>query len=343
MQTVQAPPNGAKSLILSMLFVILTLASIAAVVQPFVLPIPSEPPQVDPIRLAAHVKRLSVDLYPRSHDQIENIELAAKYIQNEFKAAGAEVSVQEVKTQEASYKNVVAHFGPRSGPLLVVGAHYDSHGDTGAGAQYQRGYAPETHTPGADDNASGVAGLIELAHLLGRGKQTRAIDLVAFTLEEPPHFRTEHMGSVWHARSLTAAKSDVVLMLSLEMIGYFSDEPGSQSFPIPGMAFLYSDRGDFISLVGQLGDFDVMRRTKAIMKGATDLPVYSVNAPSLVVGIDFSDHRSYWSEGFPALMVTDTAFFRNNNYHKAGDTYEILDYPRMAKVVQAVYAISQNY
>jgi Zn-dependent M28 family amino/carboxypeptidase len=265
--------------------------------------------------------------------------MAAQYIYDEFKEAGASVSIQNVTVQETTYKNIIARFGPESGPLLIVGAHYDSHGDTNNSS----GYTRETHTPGADDNASGVAGLIELSRLLGSKKQTRPIELVAYTLEEPPHFRTEHMGSVWHAQSLKTAKRDVQLMLSLEMIGYFSDEPDSQDYPVPAMASLYSDRGNFIALAGKLSNFGATRKAKALMSGATNLPVYSINAPPLVPGIDFSDHQSYWNEGFPALMVTDTAFLRNKNYHQAGDTYERLDYLRMSKVVQAVYAVTQQY
>jgi Zn-dependent M28 family amino/carboxypeptidase len=305
--------------------------------------VPSQPPEVDPKRLEAHVRHLSVDLYPRSHDQLRNIDLAAQYILAELKAAGGTVTVQDVAVQETKYRNIVARFGPPSGPLLVIGAHYDSHGDAHGGAKDPRGYAAETHTPGADDNASGVAGLLELAHLLGRATQGRPIELVAYTLEEPPHFDTEHMGSAWHARSLRAARQDVELMLSLEMIGYFSDEPGSQRYPVPGMSLLYSDRGDFVALVGKLSDFGAMRRVKAVMAGATNLPVYSINAPELLEGVDFSDHLNYWHEGYPAIMVTDTAFMRNPNYHLASDTYETLDYRRMAKVVQGVYAFTQQH
>lgn len=325
------------------LIAVLTAMIIAVITQPFVVTVASTPPGVDPERLKAHVKHLSVDLYPRSFDRFQNLEMTARYILDEFKAAGATVTVQDVIVQETTFKNIIARFGPESGPLLIVGAHYDSHGDTSTDAKDPRGYSPDTHTPGADDNASGVAGLLELARLLSRQRQTRPIELVAYTLEEPPHFRSEHMGSVWHAASLKSAKRDVQLMLSLEMIGYFSDAPESQTYSVPGMTHLYSDRGDFLALVGKLSDFSVIRRAKALMVGATDLPVYSINAPPLLQGIDFSDHRSYWNEGFPALMVTDTAFLRNRNYHQAGDTYEKLDYRRMAKVVQSVYAVTQQY
>lgn len=321
---------------------ILVVGCIFIVTQPFVIAIPSSPPQIDLRQLEAHVKHLSVDLYPRSYEQFHNINQAAQYILAEFKSAGGAVTIQNISVQEAEYQNIIVQFGPQSGPLLVIGAHYDAYGDTSSGERYPRGFSPETHTPGADDNASGVAGLLELARLLGRDAPTRPVELVAYTLEEPPHFRTEHMGSAWHARSLRASNRDVKLMVSLEMIGYFSDEPGSQAYPVPGMSYLYSDRGDFIALVGKFSDFSLMRRTKAIMGGATDLPIFSINAPPLLQGVDFSDHLSYWKEGFPALMITDTAFLRNSNYHQAGDTYEKLDYNRLAKVVQAVYALSQK-
>lgn len=187
-----------------------------------------------------------------------------------------------------------------------------------------------------------MAGLLELARLLGRSPPTRAVELVAYTLEEWPHFRTENMGSAWHARSMKAANRDVELMLSLEMIGYFSDEPGSQRFPFPVFGWLYPDQGNFIALVGKLEHFGLMRKAKAAMVGATTLPVRSINAPPTTLqGIDFSDHRNYWKESMPAIMVTDTAFLRNLNYHRQEDTAEKLDYARMAKVVQGIFALTQ--
>jgi Zn-dependent M28 family amino/carboxypeptidase len=313
-------------------------AGVTMVVQPLVAPLPSSPPPVDPARLEQHVRKLSVDLYPRSFDHFAHLNQAARYIEDQFKAAGAEVSVQDVTVQDAHYKNVIARFGPRTGPLMVIGAHYDS-----AGTETAPMITGDTHTPGADDNASGVAGLIELAHLLGRQAPTRSIELVAYTLEEPPHFRTEHMGSAWHARALRREGREVALMLSLEMIGYFSDAAGSQSYPLPGMTLLYPDRGNFIALVGRFGGFAQSRRAKAIMQGASDLPVASLNAPPAVPGVDFSDHRNYWRAGYPALMVTDTAFMRNPNYHRAGDTADKLDYVRAAKVVQSVYALTRQF
>jgi len=150
------------------------------------------------------------------------------------------------------------------------------------------------------------------------------------------------MGSSRHAHELKEAGKQVEFMLALEMIGYFSDKVGSQKFPIPGMSYLYAYRGDFIGLVGNLTKFSLSRRTKSAMAGATTLPVYSINAPAALSGIDFSDHLNYWREGFPAFMVTDTAFMRNPNYHLPGDTFGKLDYARMAMVVQGVYAVTQQ-
>jgi Zn-dependent M28 family amino/carboxypeptidase len=270
-----------------------------------------------------------------------------QYIADEFRRAGAKVTLQTVKVEEATYQNVIARFGLENGPVIVLGAHYDSHGDAVAGARVAKGYTADSHTPGADDNASGVAGLIELAHMLGKAKptelQNRSIELVAYSTEEPPHFRSADMGSEWHAKSLKAAKRNVRLMLSLEMIGYFSDASDSQSYPIPGMSLLYSDRGNFVAIVGKLEFFDETRRVKALMAGASPLTVFSTNAPVVIPGIDFSDHMSYWHQSYPALMITDTSFMRNPNYHKAGDTFEKLDYKRMAQVIQGAYSVAVNF
>lgn len=275
--------------------------------------------KVDPARLEAHVRYLAIDLEPR-HFVHPNLGRAAEWIHARLGEAGGRVSYQEYQAEDAKYKNVIASFGPESGELIVVGAHYDVCEEL----------------PGADDNASGVAGLIELAFLLGESKDLPLrVDLVAYTLEEPPWFRTQYMGSWVHARSLKGER--VRAQITLEMIGYFTDEKGTQQFPSALLKPLYPSRGNFIAVIGKMGQGRLARRVKGAMKGASDLPVESMNGPASIPGVDFSDHASYWSHGIPAVMVTDSSFYRNDRYHTAEDTPESLDYSRMAHVVEGVY------
>jgi hypothetical protein len=299
----------------------------ACVTQPWVSPDPSPTADVRPEALRRHVRTLSVDHFPRSIDDPEALRAAGDYVLAELRAAGATPEVQAFDVEGVTHRNFIARFGPREGPVLVIGAHYDSCGQT----------------PGADDNASGVAGLLELARLLALNPPAQPVELVAFTLEEPPYFRTEHMGSFQHARALSGSGREVRLMMSLEMIGFFRDTPGSQHYPMPGLGLLYPDTGNFITVVGAYENFGDMRRIKSLFLGASDLPVETINAPRGVQGVDFSDHASYWHFGMPAVMVTDTAFLRNPNYHEAGDTADTLDYDRMAKVVRAVHAVATRY
>ncbi len=218
-------------------------------------------------------------------------------------------------------RNVVAVIPGREERRVVVGAHYDAF----------------PGTPGADDNASGVAGLLELARLLRGARMRYTVELVAYCTEEPPCFASGHMGSDHHARLLAQQRMPVEAMIALEMIGFFSDAPGSQSYPVPMMRLFYPGAGDFIGIVGNWGQRRLVRTVKRGMKGATALPVYSMVAPGGVPGADLSDHRCYWEQGFPAVMVTDTAFCRNRQYHQPGDTADRLDYARMAQAVIGVY------
>ena len=277
---------------------------------------------VDPARLEAHVRKLSVELSPRDVGHLENLDRAAGYIADELRYIGAAVEEQPYRVQGNSYRNVIARFGPETRERIVVGAHYDSAGPL----------------PGADDNASGVAGLLELARLLGSQPPQMRVELVAFSTEEPPYFRSTGMGSSVHATSLQMNNVKVRAMLSLEMIGYFRDEKGSQHFPVGLLGALYPSTGNFIAVVGRVSDGLLVRQVKSAMSNAAPLPVYSINAPSLIPGVDFSDQLNYWHAGYGAVMITDTAFYRNPNYHTQHDTAEKLDYKRMAMVVEGVYA-----
>jgi hypothetical protein len=282
------------------------------------------PPEgLDPRRLEAHVRMLGERLAPRHWKRQDNLDRAAAYVAAQLGEAGARVTEQEYAVEGAGrYRNVIGSFGPEAGARVIVGAHYDGAGPFAA----------------ADDNASGVAGLIELARLLGSAKTPIArVDLVAFTLEEPPYYGTEWMGSHVHAAALRREGVAVRAMIALEMIGYFSDAPGSQRLPHSLLNVVYPSTGNFVAVIGRVGEARLVRRVKRAMQEATDLDVYSMNAPAWIPGIDFSDHRSYWAQGYPAVMVTDTAFYRNDRYHTPRDTPDTLDYRRMADVVRGVH------
>ena len=310
-------------LIALLIVVLLLFASWFWMTQPlFSRATPNSQRTVDPSRLQAHVRKLSVELGPRDEGHIENLDRVAAYIKDEFSQTTSAVSEQAYRVQGKSYRNVIARFGPETEERIVVGAHYDTAGPL----------------PGADDNASGVAGLLELARLLGQQQPKLQIELVAFSLEEPPYFRTTGMGSSVHALSLRNQNAKVRAMFSLEMIGCFSDAAGSQSFPVGVLGAFYPSTGNYIAVVGRLGDWSLVRRTKSAMRNASPLAVYSINAPSFVPGVDFSDQLNYWEAGYSAVMITDTAFYRNRNYHTSLDTEEKLDYQRMAMVVEGVYA-----
>lgn len=280
------------------------------------------PPAVSPQRLEAHVRMLADELVPRDYAHPDNLNRAAAYIRQEMERAGGDPWEQPYEAGSSTYRNVAAAFGPETGERIVVGAHYDAAGPY----------------PAADDNASGVAGLIELAHLLARDPPPGRVELVAYPLEEPPFYRTPHMGSAVHAASLKRQGVRVRVMISLEMIGYFTDAPGSQKLPLAALRPFYPSRGNFIAVVGRLGQPLLVRRIKRAMLRATPLAVHSINAPRWVPGVDFSDHLNYWDAGYPAVMITDTAFYRNPHYHTAHDTASTLDYVRMAQVVQGVHA-----
>jgi Zn-dependent M28 family amino/carboxypeptidase len=280
----------------------------------------------NPENLREHVKILSESNPPRNFAHPQSLDKTAEYIAKKFEESGLVPQMQEFKVGKETYRNVIVRLGPDTGEYLVIGAHYDVCDDL----------------PGADDNASGTAGLLELARLLGslKDKLKRPVELVAYTLEEPPNFRSKNMGSYIPAQSMRLANKNIKLMISLEMIGYFRNEMWSQKYPISAFYLLYPWVGNFINLIARPQEWGVMREVKSIFVAATDLPVRSANIPRIVRGMDFSDHLSYWSLDFPAMMITDTSFMRNQNYHRAEDLPETLDYRRMAEVVNGVAAIA---
>jgi hypothetical protein len=291
------------------------------IAQPTTRSVPPSAASADTGSLRRHVTTLSQTYHPRNSENIANLDRCAEYIAGHLRQTGASVRFQEFTAQDRPYRNVIASFPHPSGKKIIIGAHYDSYADT----------------PGADDNASAVAGLLELARLIAASPPDIGVELVAYTLEEPPFFGGPLMGSAIHAHSVAAEKDRIIGVIVLEMIGYFSDQPGSQSYPSPLLKLFYPSRGNFITVVGRWDQGPWIKQLKGSMKGATPLPVYSFRGPQALPGVDFSDHRNYWPHGIPAAMVTNTAFYRNRAYHTPNDTADRLDYDRLAMVVVAVH------
>ena len=277
---------------------------------------------VDKNQLYSYVEKLTSLSPPRNYENIVSLNKAADFIKDEFLKYGYSPIEQKYRIKGIEYKNIIASYGPETAPRFIVGAHYDVAGEQ----------------PGADDNASGIAGLLALAELFKKHspKINFRIDFVAYTLEEPPFFRTEGMGSFVHAKSLHDSKVNVLGMLSLEMIGYYSDASGSQEYPLPFMKLFYPTKADFIGVVGNFSSSALIRHFKNTMK-LTAIGVESLKAPACLIGVDFSDHMNYWKFGYPAIMITDTAFYRNPNYHSVYDTIHTLNFDRMKEVVKGVY------
>jgi acetylornithine deacetylase/succinyl-diaminopimelate desuccinylase-like protein len=259
---------------------------------------------------------------PRSYHYPDSLNQASDYIENDFKKYCDEVELQPYIVNGVSFKNVICRFKGKNPQKIIIGAHYDVAGEM----------------PGADDNASGVSGIMELAYLIksNKLKPNNDIEIVAYTLEEPPVFKTKKMGSYIHANSIN--KASVKYMVSVEMIGFYSDELFSQKYPIPLLYLFFPLKGNFITIIGGLKEYLTIRDKKTLLQeGMGDLNILSFNAPPVLPGIDFSDHLNYWELGIEAYMLTDTSFFRNTNYHKETDTPETLNYKNMAQVVDGLY------
>lgn len=270
---------------------------------------------------------------PRSSQNWASLDKAADYIIKEWKAQGFEVEEQKYNVHGKEARNLIVRYKSiKTGgakKTLIVGAHYDVCMDL----------------PGADDNASGLSGLLEVTRVIQQLKPELDYDIefVAYTLEEPPYYDTEWMGSYVHAKSVKERGLDVLAMISIEMIGYFTDEPNSQIFPIDLLKGLYPTVGNFIAVVAGHDDWNLTRQVKTLMQKNGDVPVKSFNTFTIIPGVDWSDHRSYWNQGYRAVMITDTSLFRNFNYHTEKDTIDRLNIPKMADVVGQIYGVTTGF
>jgi Zn-dependent M28 family amino/carboxypeptidase len=260
----------------------------------------------------------------RNYRQLDSLNRVAAYIREAFEESGLTVREQTWTVDGQIYTNVIGVYNEAGSERLVVGAHYDVCGDQ----------------PGADDNASAVAGLLESARLVCKEKPKLAyrIEFVAYCLEEPPFFGTKQMGSYIHAASLHEEQASVLGMICYEMIGYFSDEPGSQTYPTAELEQRYPSTANFIIVVGIAPHREFTERVHRLMSAKAAIDVQLVHFPESHASAGLaglSDQRNYWTFGYPALMINDTSFIRNPHYHEPTDTIDTLDFAKMAAVVSA--------
>ena len=277
-------------------------------------------------RLHAHVRMLASEIGERNVFRPHALEAAARYITEEWQSQGYSVTPQCYPVQGVNCANIEVSRMGRSRPeqILLVGAHYDS----------VRG------SPGANDNGSGVAALLEIARFFTEVEHPEiTVRFVAFVNEEPPFFMWQHMGSLVYARAARKRSDRIQLMISLEMLGYYSSKPGSQLYP-PLFRFFYPDRAEFIAFVSNLRSRRLMHRAVQVFRTHSDFPLEHTTSVALVRGVAASDHFSFWRQGYPAFMVTDTAYYRYPYYHTAFDTPDKLCYQPFASLT---YGLCQTF
>ena len=280
------------------------------------------PLQEGEIELATLLEREVVQLAQtigiRNFFAYDRLNDAANYLERSIAQMGYEVKRQKYEVQGKAYYNIEAEKRGTKKPdeIIVIGGHYDSVMDC----------------PGANDNATGAAATLELARLFAQKQTDRTLRFVEFTNEEPPFFWESEMGSLVYATRSRQQNENIVAMLSLETMGYFSEESKSQKYPFP-LGLFYPDRGNFITFVGNLNSGDLVRQTIASFRRHTQFPSEGGAFPSLLPGVGWSDHWSFWQQGYPALMVTDTAPFRYPYYHTVEDTPDKVDFEKLARVV----------
>lgn len=278
-------------------------------------------------QLFRHVDMLAGVIGPRHPGKPHTMTATAGYIEQQLTDAGFEVKRETFDVSGKPTDNLIVNIAGTKYPnqIVVLGAHYDS----------------TPSTPGADDNASAVAVLIETARMLPELKPQRTVRLVAFACEESPYFHTDEMGSLVHARGCREREEDVIGMLCLEMVGYYLEGPDSQQIPagIPKwLRWIFPAQGNFLAAVGNPRSWRLCWRFRGGFRKGSRLPLFSIVLPESIREIHLSDNSAFWAFGFPALMLTDTSFLRNPHYHQTTDTSETLDYERMAEVTKGVAA-----
>ncbi|MCW5550568.1 MAG: M28 family peptidase [Verrucomicrobiae bacterium] len=291
------------------------------------LPALSPPQEAFSAELRQHVEKLAGEIGERNVYLPKKLTAAADYIESTLSAAGHTVARQSYPAGGESCDNLEVEVLGSVWPdeIVVIGAHYDS----------------VVGSPGADDNASGVAALLALAHRPELQKPGRTLRFVAFVNEEPPFFQTEQMGSLVYARRCRERGERIVAMLSLESLGYYQAAEGSQKYPFP-IGVFYPSRGDFVAFVGRTKDRALVRRCVKQFREQAQFPSEGGALPGALPGIGWSDHWAFWQVDYPAVMATDTAPFRSRHYHTDNDTPDKLDYDRFARVIDGLASVIED-
>ena len=273
--------------------------------------------------LVADVKTLADEIGERNIRHYAQLNAAADFIESSLGRAGLTPRRDSYEVRGQTCHNLEVEIRGARPEILVVGAHYDS----------------VFGCPGANDNGSGVAALLALARRFAGKPTGKTLRFVAFVNEEPPFFQTEEMGSFVYAKRCREKADPITAMISLETIGYFSDEPGSQKYPAPGFGLLYPSKGNFIGFASDTRSRTLLRATVGAFRKTEKLPCEGASLPAAIPGIGWSDQWSFWQCGYPAIMVTDTAPFRYRHYHEPTDTPDKLDYDRFALVVSGMQGV----
>ena len=267
--------------------------------------------------LRSDVQMLAGTIGRRNSENYSGLQKAAKFLETELQNAGYEVRRQRYQIDGKDYNNLEVEIkgSDRPDQIILIGAHYDS----------------AALSPGANDNASGAAATLELAKYFANSKPARTLRFVEFVNEEPPFFWTDNMGSLVYAKAVKAKGETIMAMMSLESLGYYSDRPNSQPYPAP-LSLLYPSVGNFISFIGNVDSRKVVRTAIHDFRLKAKFPSEGAALPNAIPGVGWSDHWSFWQMGYPAIMVTDTAIYRDPHYHQIDDRPENLDYDRFARV-----------
>ena len=281
--------------------------------------------RAEPARVEAIVRTLC-ERFPHRHPgNSEQMEASRAWLEEQLKSLELRPVRELVEVRGQLLFNMHARLGPDDGAHVIVGAHYDAH----------------PATPGADDNASGVAAVLEVARILKTTEPRCLVEISLWTTEEPPFFRTADMGSAHHVARLRASNVAVRAAFSLEMLGDFKDGAGTQNYPPRFPASLvYPSAANFVLLLGDSSTTELTRHLKAAFAGTSTVPIESANVPRTMGGADFSDHLNFWNAGYTAFMVTDSAFLRNPNYHRDTDRPDTLDFKRLAAAADGVAAMA---